>query len=126
MKTKVYTDKAPKVVGPYSQAVIDENLIFVSGQIPINPLDGKLVEGTIEEQAQQVMNNLKNVLNSAGVDFSDVVKTTIYTIDMSFYPKINEVYASFLTEPFPARETVGVKELPAGARIEISMIAVKK
>src|SRR3989344_6356760 len=114
MKQKVETDKAPKVIGPYSQAIINGNLIFTSGQIHVTP-DGKLLEGTIEEQMHQVMKNLQAILQAAGADFSAVVKTTIYITDMSLYGKINEVYASYMNEPYPARETVCVKELPAGA-----------
>ncbi len=123
MKQKIETDKAPKVIGPYSQAIINGNLIFTSGQIHVTP-DGKLLEGTIEEQMHQVMKNLQAILQAAGVDFSAVVKTTIYIIDMSLYGKVNEVYATYMTEPYPARETACVKELPARARVEISMIAI--
>ena len=125
MKQKIETDKAPKVIGPYSQAIINGNLIFTSGQIHVTP-DGKLLEGTIEEQMHQVMKNLQAILQAAGADFSAVVKTTIYITDMSLYGKINEVYASYMNEPYPAREPVCVKELPAGARVEISLIAIKK
>jgi 2-iminobutanoate/2-iminopropanoate deaminase len=125
MKQKIKTDKAPKVIGPYSQAIVNGNLIFTSGQIHVTP-DGKLLQGTIEEQIHQVMKNLQAILQAAGVDFSAVVKTTIYITDMSQYGKVNEVYASYMNEPYPARETVCVKELPAGARVEISMIAIKE
>lgn len=124
MKIKVETTKAPKAVGPYSQAVIENNLIFTSGQIYLTP-EGKLLEGTIEEQIHQIMKNLQAVLEAAGVSFSHVVKTTIYVTDMSIYGKVNEIYGSYFSSPYPARETVCVKELPLGAKIEISMIAVK-
>ena len=124
MKTKIITDKAPKAVGPYSQAIIDGNLIFTSGQIHLTS-DGKLVQGSIEDQVHQIMKNLQAVLEAAGVSFADVVKTTIYVTDMSTYGKVNEVYGSYFSDPFPARETVCVKELPLGAKLEISMIAVK-
>jgi 2-iminobutanoate/2-iminopropanoate deaminase len=124
MKQQIKTDKSPKAVGPYSQAIIDGNIIFTSGQIHLTP-DGKLLDGTIEEQTHQVMKNLKNVLEKAGVSFNEVVKTTIYVTDMSVYGKINEVYGSYLKTPYPARETVCVKELPLGAKVEISMIAIK-
>lgn len=124
MKQKIETNKSPKAVGPYSQAIISGNLIFTSGQIHLTP-GGKVLEGTIEEQTYQVMENLKNILDKASVTFNEVVKTTIYLIDMSYYKKINEVYGSYMVEPFPARETVCVKELPLGAKVEISMIAVK-
>ena len=124
MKTKVETTQAPKAVGPYSQAVIIDNLVFTSGQVHLTP-EGKLLEGTIEEQTHQVMKNLKAVLEEAGVTFAEVVKTTIYITDMSDYGKINEVYSSYMTEPFPARETVCVNALPLDARVEISMVAIK-
>lgn len=124
MKQKIETDKSSKVVGPYSQAIVNGNLIFTSGQIHITS-EGKLLDGTIEEQTHQVMKNLKNVLEKAGVTFNEVVKTTIYVTDMSIYGKINVIYGSYMTEPYPARETVCVKELPLGAKVEISMIAVK-
>src|SRR3989344_841116 len=124
MKTKVETPNAPtpKTV-PYSLGIIADNFIFTAGQIHLTP-DGKLVEGSIEEQTHQVMKNLQAILKAAGATFSDVVKTTIYITDMSFYEKMNNVYGSYLSEPYPARETVCVKELPRGANVEISMIAV--
>lgn len=124
MKTKVETIKAPKAVGPYSQAVVIDNFIFTSGNIHITP-EGKLLEGSIEEKTHQVMGNLKAVLEASGATFANVVKTTIYIINMEDYVKINEVYSSYMSDPFPARETVSVKALPLGATIEISMIAVK-
>jgi 2-iminobutanoate/2-iminopropanoate deaminase len=99
-------------------------MVFTSGQVYLTS-DGKLLEGSIEEQTHQVMRNLKAILEAAGVAFSDVVKTTIYVTDMSAYGKINQVYGSYFSDPFPARETVCVKELPLGARLEISMIAIK-
>jgi len=124
MKTKVETSNAPKAIGPYSQAVTFGNFVFTSGQVYLTK-EGKLLEGTVEEQTHQIMKNLKEILESAGVTFKDVVKTTIYVTDMSLYGKINEVYGSYMTEPFPARETVCVKELPLGSKIEISMVAIK-
>ena len=124
MKQKIETTKAPKAIGPYSQAIIEGNLVFTSGQIHLTP-EGKLLEGTIEEQTHQVMKNLQAVLVAAGVSFKEVVKTMIYVTDMAVYSKINEVYGSYLSEPFPARETVQVAALPLGAKVEISMVAVK-
>ena len=124
MKKSVQTNKAPKAIGPYSQAIINGNLVFTSGQIHL-AVDGKLIEGSIEEQTHQIMSNLKGVLNSADVSFKDVVKTTIYVVNMSDYAKVNKIYGSYFTPPYPARETVCVKELPLNAKIEISMIAVK-
>lgn len=124
MKTKIETDKAPKATGPFSQAIVEENLVFVGGQIYLTP-EGKLLDGTIEEKTHQVMQNLRAVLEGAGVSFDNVVKTTIYVTDMANYGKINEVYGSYLKDPYPARETVCVKALPLGAEVEISLIAVK-
>ena len=124
MRQKIETDKAPKATGPFSQAVVEGNMIFTSGQVYLS-LEGKLLEGTIEEQAHQVMKNLQAILEAAGVTFANVVKTTIYVTDMSVYGKINEVYGSYFSDPYPARETVCVKELPLGAKVEISMVAMK-
>ena len=124
MKTKIETPKAPGAVGPYSQAIVNHNLVFTSGQIYLTT-EGKLLEGTIEEQTHQVMKNLSAVLKAAGVTFNDVVKTTIYVTDMSVYAKVNKVYGSYFVEPFPARETVCVQSLPLNANLEISMIAIK-
>ena len=125
MKTTIQTSKAPKAIGPYSQAIRNGNYIFTSGQIYLTP-DGKLVQGTIEEQTHQVMKNLNAVLDAAGVSFKDVVKATMYVTDMSDFGKINAVYQSYMVEPYPARETVEVNKLPLGVKIEISMIAIKQ
>jgi len=110
---------------PFSPSVTKSNLVFTSGQIYLTP-EGKLLEGTIKEQTHQVMKNLQVVLEKAGVTFADVVKTTIYVTDMSLYGDVNEVYGSYFSEPYPARETVCVQKLPLGARLEISMIAIKE
>ncbi|HUV42966.1 MAG TPA: Rid family detoxifying hydrolase [Patescibacteria group bacterium] len=125
MKVKVETSKAASPgTGPFSQAVIDGNLVFTSGQIYLTP-EGKLLEGTLEEQVRQIMKNLQAVLEEADVSFSNVVKSTVYVTDMSVYGKINEIYGSYFSTPYPAREVVCVKELPLGAKVEISMIAIK-
>ena len=125
MKTKVETVNAPPSgKSPHSQAIIAGDFIFTQGSIYLTP-KGELLEGTIEEQIHQIMRNLQAILDAAGVTFSQVVKTTIYVTDMSLYPKVNEVYGSYFSDPYPARETVCVKELPLGAKVEISMIAVK-
>jgi 2-iminobutanoate/2-iminopropanoate deaminase len=108
---------------PFSPSVTRNDFVFTSGQVYL--LDGKLLEGTIGEQTHQVMKNLSAVLEKAGVSFKDVIKTTIYLTDMTTYGEVNEVYGSYFSEPFPARDTVCVKELPLGAKIEISMIAAK-
>src|SRR3990167_3786140 len=99
MKSKIETDKAPQATGPFSQAVIDGNLVYTSGQIHLRP-DGKLLEGTIEEQTHQVMKNLQEILEAAKVSFKNVIKATVYVTDMSNYGKINEVYSTFFSEPF--------------------------
>ncbi len=125
MKAKVETDKAPSPgKGPFSQAIIADKLIFTSGQIYLTS-KGKLLEGTFEEQVHQIMKNLQAVLEEAGASFANVVKTTIYVTDMSIYGKINEIYGSYFSAPYPAREVVCVKELPLGAKVEISMVATK-
>jgi 2-iminobutanoate/2-iminopropanoate deaminase len=124
MKTKIESSLAPKATGPFSQAVMVDKIIFTSGQIYLTN-EGKLLEGTIEEQTHQIMKNLKAILEAAGTSFKEVVKTTIYVTDMSFYGKVNEVYGSYMSQPYPARETVCVKELPLSAKFEISMVAIK-
>ncbi len=125
MKIKVETTKAPSPkTAPFSQGIIADNLVFTAGQIHLTP-EGTPLEGTIEEQVHQIMKNLQAILEEAGTSFKNVVKTTIYVTDMSIYGKVNEVYGSYLSDPFPARETVCVKELPLGAKVEISMVAVK-
>lgn len=124
MKSKIAAKGAPKATGPFSQAIKFDNMLFTSGQIHLTP-DGKLLKGTVDEETHQIMKNLENILKEAGFSFKDVVKTTIFVTDMSIYGKINEVYGSYMSDPFPARETICVKDLPLGARIEISMIAAK-
>ena len=124
MKTKIHTDKAPKATGPFSQAVVDGNLVYTSGQIYLTT-EGKLLEGRLEEQIHQIMGNLKAVLEAAGVSFQNVVKTTIYVTDMGIYGKVNEIYGTYFSEPYPAREVVCVKELPLKAAVKISMVAIK-
>lgn len=124
MKKKIETKDAPEATGPFSQAITKNEFVFTSGQIYLTP-EGELLEGTIEEQTRQIMKNLEAILKEAGVSFDDVAKTTIYVTDMSVYGKINEVYGKYFSDPYPAREVIGVKELPLGAKIEISMIAVR-
>lgn len=108
---------------PFSPSVTKNGFVFLSGQIHLK--DGKLFEGSIEDQTHQIMKNLQALLEQEGVTFNDVVKATIYTTDLSLYTQVNDVYISYFTENPPAREMVGVKELPLGARLEISMIAAK-
>ena len=125
MKMAVTTLSAPAATGPFSQAIISDNLIFTSGQIYLTK-EGKLLEGTLDEQVHQIMDNLQAILAEAGADFTKVLKTAIYVTDMSMYAVINEVYCSDMSVPFTAREVVCVKELPLGAKVEISMVAEKK
>ena len=121
MKTKIETPNAPPANGPFSQAIVTGNMIFTGGQIALTP-EGKLNQGTIDEQTHQVMKNLKAILEAAGVTFADVVKATIYITDMSIFGRMNEVYKSYLSEPYPARETTCVKDLVLGARLEIQCV----
>lgn len=121
-KTVIATPKAPKAVGPYSQGIAAKGFVFCSGQIALKP-DGTLVTGDIREQARQVLMNLQEVLKAAGATMQDVVKTTIYLTDIGDFAAVNEVYATFFEEPFPARVTVGVAKLPKGAGVEIEATA---
>jgi len=122
-KQIIQTAGAPAPIGPYNQAVKAGNLLFISGQIALIPGDETLLEGSIAEETTQVMKNLQAILSEAGADFSNVVKTTIFLSDMSLFAAVNEVYGSFLTGNYPARETVAVKGLPKNVNVEISMIA---
>ncbi len=117
---------APKPVGPYSQAVRTGEFMFLAGQIPLDPATGKLVEGDIKVQTRRVLDNIKGVLQAAGMDFSHVVKSTVYMLDLKEFPDMNAVYAEVFQAPFPARSTVQVVALPAGARVEIEMIVSLK
>jgi 2-iminobutanoate/2-iminopropanoate deaminase len=119
----IITDKAPKPIGPYSQAVRYGNLVFTSGQIPIDPVTGNLVVGDIVKETEQVFANLAAVLAAAGTDLGRAVKTTVFLTDMRLFGKVNEVYARYFREPFPARSTVQVVALPKGVSIEIDVVA---
>jgi len=121
----VSTDTAPQAIGPYSQAVQFGELVFSSGQIPLDPRTGQFVEGGIAEQTEQVLKNLSEVLRAAGVGLADVVKTTVYLADMGDFGAMNEVYGRFFPENPPARSTVQAARLPRDARVEIDVIAVK-
>lgn len=121
----INTDKSPVPIGPYSQATLIQGMLFVSGQIAINPLTSELVQADIELETKQVMANIQNILEDAGFDWSHVMKSSIFLKDMNDFQKVNEVYASFLTAPYPARETVQVSKLPMDVRVEISVIAYK-
>ena len=122
-KEAVKTDNAPQAIGPYSQAIKLGDLVFLSGQVHLDPATGQLVEGDITTQTQRVMENLQAVLLAAGSSFEKVVKTTIYLADMDDFSKVNEVYGRYFPAPQPARSTVAVARLPRDARIEIDLIA---
>lgn len=122
-KIIINTAAAPAPIGPYSQAVQTGSLLFISGQVAINPATGNVEATDIAGETHQVMKNLKAILNEAQMDFNSVIKTTIFLSDMSLFTAVNEVYASYLTGDFPARETVAVKGLPKNVNVEISMIA---
>lgn len=123
----ISTDKAPKAIGPYSQAVkqTGESLVFVSGQLPIDPSTGNFAEGGIRELTRQSILNMESILAEAGTDLSHVLKTTVFLADMADFAAMNEVYSQFFKEPFPARSAVAVKTLPKGALVEIECIAEK-
>lgn len=123
-KQIIHTTAAPAPIGPYSQAVKANGLLYLSGQIALDPRTGHVEAKTIEEEALQVMKNLEAVLKEAGLGFSAVVKTTIFLTDMSLFTQVNDVYASFFVDAFPARETIAVKGLPRGVQVEISMVAL--
>jgi 2-iminobutanoate/2-iminopropanoate deaminase len=122
-KKIVNTTNAPAPIGPYSQAVQAGNLLFISGQVAINPATGNVEAGDVAAETRQVMQNLQAILNEAGIDFSNIVKTTIFLSDMGLFAAVNEVYGSFFSSSYPARETVAVKGLPKNVNVEISMIA---
>ena len=121
----VNTNNAPAAIGPYSQAIEAGGLVFASGQLPINPSTGTFPEGGIKEQTRQSILNAQAILESAGCSLSNVVKTTVLLADIADFAAMNEVYASFFSEPFPARSAFAVRDLPKGALVEIEMIAAK-
>jgi 2-iminobutanoate/2-iminopropanoate deaminase len=123
--TRVKTPLAPAAIGPYCQAVLAGNTLYCSGQIAIDPETGSMLNGTVEEEAERVLENIGAVLQGASMVFSDVVQCTVYMTDINDYATVNEVYARYFSESPPAREAVEVKALPRGARVEISCIAVR-
>ena len=125
MKQVIHTDKAPAAIGPYSQAIQVGQMLFTSGQVPIDPETGAIVEGGIQEQARQSLNNIKAILNAAGTNMGAVVKTTVFLQDMNDFAAMNEVYAQFFQEPYPARSAVQVGRLPKDALVEIEAIAAR-
>lgn len=125
MKKVISTSKAPAAIGPYSQAIQVGNLVFASGQIPIDPATGNFVAGGVREQARQSLTNVKAILDEAGLTLDNVVKTTVFLADMNDFADVNAVYAEFFAEPYPARSAVAVKTLPKGALLEIEVIAAQ-
>lgn len=125
MRNSIHTPLAPEAIGPYSQAIEVNGFVFASGQIPIDPQTGKLVEGDIQAQTRQALANAGNILKAAGTDLGHVVKTTVYLDNMDDFSAMNKVYAEFFKEPFPARSAVAVAQLPKGALVEIEVMAVK-
>jgi 2-iminobutanoate/2-iminopropanoate deaminase len=126
MKQEVKTDKAPKAIGPYSQAIIAAGFVYASGQIPLDPATGELNSGPIEEQTRQVLKNLGAVLEAAGSSLDKVIKTTVFLQDMNDFSRLNQTYAEFFKPPFPARATVQVARLPRDVRVEIEAVALLK
>ena len=126
MKKVISTPNAPAAIGPYSQAIQVGNLIYTSGQIPIDPATGQLVEGGVKEQTRQSLSNIQAILQEAGLTMASVVKTTVFMADMADFAEMNSVYAEFFTEPYPARSAVAVKTLPKNALVEIEVVAEKE
>ena len=122
-KHTVHTDQAPKAIGPYSQAIIYNGIAYLSGQIPLDPATGQVIEGGIAEQTERVMRNLEAVLAASGSSFKQVLKTTVFLADMAEFPKMNEVYAMYFPENPPARATVQAAGLPRAVRVEIECVA---
>ena len=123
MKKVINTNQAPAAIGPYNQAIKVGNLVYTSGQIPINPATGNFVEGGIKEQTRQSLTNIKAILEETGLSMNNVVKTTVFLVDMNDFADMNSVYAEFFSEPYPARSAVAVKTLPKGALVEIEVVA---
>ena len=122
----INSDKAPKAIGPYSQAIQANGFVFASGQLPIDPATGSFPEGGVKEQTRQSILNAQAILKQAGLELCDVVKTTVYLADMNDFAAMNEVYAQFFSEPFPARSAIAVKSLPKQALVEVECIAAAK
>ena len=123
MKQVISTSKAPAAIGPYSQAIQVGNLLYASGQIPINPSTGSIVDGGIKEQTRQSLLNVQAILEEAGLSFANVIKTTVFLADINDFADMNGTYAEFFSEPYPARSAVAVKSLPKGALVEIEVVA---
>jgi len=124
MKSIVNSNNAPAPIGPYSQAVSAGGFVFLSGQIALNPATGELVTGDIKTETKQVMDNIRAILKEAGLDFNNVIKTSIFLMDMQNFAQVNEVYGTYFTDNFPARETVQVAGLPKGVNVEVTVTAI--
>jgi 2-iminobutanoate/2-iminopropanoate deaminase len=126
VKQRIQTSKAPNAIGPYSQAIVTESLVFCSGQGPLDPATGVVEEGDVAVQTERTMENIRALLAELGLDFSDVVKTTCYLADMDDFKAFNEVYASYMPEPYPARTTIEAARLPLDIKVEIEVIAQRR
>jgi 2-iminobutanoate/2-iminopropanoate deaminase len=124
--TTVHTDKAPAAIGPYSQGIIANGFLFTAGQIALDPVSGQIVEGDVVAQTEQVFKNLSAILREAGTTWGDVVKATVFLMDMADFPRVNEIYARVMGEARPARSTVQVSGLPRGVRVEIDLVVAVK
>lgn len=124
-KKIIFTENAPKPIGPYNQAVLVGNTLYCSGQIALNPATGEMIQDSIEAETNMVMKNVGEVLKAAGMDYSNIIKSSIFISDMNQFAQINQVYATYFKDDFPARETVQVSRLPKDANVEISVVAVK-
>ncbi|MEO0117337.1 MAG: RidA family protein [candidate division WOR-3 bacterium] len=124
-KKIIFSEDAPKPIGPYSQGIKIGNFLFTAGQIAIDPKTNELIKGDIKEETRRVLENLKAILTREGFSLKDVIKVNIYLVDLSYFPQVNEVYAEYFKEDFPVRTTVGVASLPKGARIEIDLLAYR-
>jgi len=126
MKKEIYSNNAPKPIGPYSQCIKYGNMIFISGQISINPKTNEIITNNISEETKMVMENISNILKESNCTFKNIVKCSIFLSDMDLFQKVNEIYSQYFSNPFPARETVEVSKLPKNVNVEISAIAICK
>ena len=126
MKKEIYSNNAPKPIGPYSQCIKYGNMIFISGQISINPKTNEIITNNISEETKMVMENISNILKESNCTFKNIVKCSIFLSDMDLFQKVNEIYSQYFSKPFPARETIEVSKLPKNVNVEISAIAICK
>jgi len=126
MKTEIYSNNAPKPIGPYSQAIKHGNMIFISGQIAIDYQNNNIINENIAKETETVMKNIMNILKESGCNFQNIVKCSIFLSDMNLFDEVNKIYSKYFSHPFPARETVEVRKLPKNVNVEISAIAITK